>query len=79
MTLHTNSLIWLPILLACATGCHTSAAKEGISMPGTVGSKAPDVSLHLHDGSTVKLSDFEKPTRLYALAKPVLSETPTRT
>ena len=29
-------------------------------MPGTVGTKAPDVSLHLHDGSTVKLSDFEK-------------------
>ena len=28
-------------------------------MPGTVGTKAPDVSLHLHDGSTVKLSAFE--------------------
>lgn len=59
MTLHTNSAIWLFILLAGAIGCHTSAAKEGISMPGTVGTKAPDVSLHLHDGSTVKLSAFE--------------------
>ena len=59
MTLHTNSAIWLSILLACAIGCHTSAAKEGISMLGTVGTKAPDVSLHLHDGSTVKLSAFD--------------------
>ena len=28
-------------------------------MPGTVGAKAPNVELQLHDGSTVKLSDFE--------------------
>ena len=29
-------------------------------MPGTVGTKAPDVKFHLHNGSTVKLSDFKK-------------------
>ena len=29
-------------------------------MPATVGSKAPDVVLHLHDGTTTKLSDFEQ-------------------
>ena len=28
-------------------------------MPGTIGTKAPNVDLRLHDGSTVKLSDFE--------------------
>jgi peroxiredoxin Q/BCP len=52
-------MTWFSILLVCATGCHASAAKEGISMPGTIGTKAPNVDLQLHDGSTVKLSDFE--------------------
>ena len=60
MTQHINKATWLLILLACATGCHTTTAKEGLSMPGTVGTKAPDVKFHLHNGSTVKLSDFKK-------------------
>lgn len=60
MTQHINKAPWLLILLACATGCHTTTAKEGLSMPGTVGTKAPDVKFHLHNGSTVKLSDFKK-------------------
>ena len=29
-------------------------------MPGTVGTKAPNVKLQLHNGSTAQLSDFEK-------------------
>lgn len=45
--------------LACAIGCNNTATEKGIPMQGTVGTQAPDVSLQLHDGNVIKLSDFQ--------------------
>ena len=47
------------MLLASTIGCNYTATEEGIPMQGTVGTQAPNVSLQLHDGNVVKLSDFQ--------------------
>ncbi len=46
-------------VLVCSTGCNITASEEEIPMQGAVGTQAPDVSLQLHDGNIVKLSDFQ--------------------
>ncbi len=59
MTSHTISRALTCIILVCSTGCNSTANEEELPMQGTVGTQAPDVSLSLHDGSVVKLSDFQ--------------------
>lgn len=59
MTSHTILLAVTCSVLACSTGCSSTANEEEINMQGTVGTQAPDVSLQLHAGNVVKLSDFQ--------------------